>query len=71
MNLTPPPAVYSADDEAKTRRAIENAIAATYKKNQDVEIGATQRLIMTDTGDNKRKRGQLVNGVLVWTEITS
>lgn len=48
MSLLPtPPQAYDANNEAQTRRIIEQRYAGTRKLGQDVELAPTERLIMT------------------------
>jgi hypothetical protein len=68
MNALPKPArTYSPDNEAQTRRAIEEADRFNHKRGQDLEIAGAERLIMTDTVTGQRGVLSVASGVLTWT----
>lgn len=74
LQLPYPSPKYDVGDQAQTRAAVEAADAQTYKRGQDIEIGATQRLILNDTTTGTRYRitvesGQILVRTLAGTQV--
>jgi hypothetical protein len=64
MSLPQPPQAYSALDEANVRGQLEQMDRQNHKKTANIEVGAKNAVIFTDTVTGKRYPLAVTNGVL-------
>lgn len=68
LRLPQPGRAYDAENEARTRRSLEEADDANQKRGSDYEV-SRGRLILTDTVTGTRYNLTIASGVVTLTAL--